>query len=58
MKDDEGHRAFVKEQGASASQMAVARSLDTIFYLLDMTAEAIDAVSAYTQVKNNMRSHF
>ena len=36
MKDDEGHRAIVTEQGASASQMAAARSLDTIFELLQV----------------------
>ena len=34
--------------------MAAARFVDTIFKLLGMTAEASDAVSAYTQVRNNM----
>ena len=34
--------------------MAAAKSLDTIFEFLGMIAEPSDAVSAYTQVKNEM----
>ena len=38
------------EQGASSSQMAAARLLDTISRLTSTVAEANDAVSAYTKV--------
>ena len=43
-----GHRTVPTEQGASASQMAAAKFLDTIRKLPGMAG---DAISAYTQVK-------
>ena len=51
LKDEEGHRAVFTEQGASASQMAAAKFLDTISKLPGMAGETSDAISAYTQVK-------
>ena len=45
-KDEEGHSAVCTEQGASVSQMAAAKFLDTISKLLGMAA-----TSAYIQVK-------
>ena len=49
-KDDDGCKAMFTEQGASASQMALARFLDTTARLLGMAREDNEAVSAYTQV--------
>ena len=49
--DDCGHGAVFAEQGASASQMAAAKFLDTISKFLGVTGEASGAVSAFTQVK-------
>ena len=51
VKDEGGYKAALTEQGASASQMAAARFLDTISKLLDMVGETGDAISTYTQVK-------
>ena len=51
VKDEEGHRAVFTEQGASASQMAAAKFLDTISKLPGMAGETSDAISAYSQVK-------
>ena len=51
VKDEEGHRAAFTAQGASMSQMAAAKFLDTISKLPGMAGETIDAISAYTQVK-------
>ena len=51
VKDEEGYRTVFAEQGASASQMAAAKFLDTISKLLGLAGEPSDAVSAYTQVK-------
>ena len=44
LKNEEGYRAVITEQGASASQMAAARFVDTISKLLDTAGEATDAV--------------
>ena len=51
VKDEEGHRAVFTEQGASGSQMAAAKFMDTISKLPGMTGETSDAISAYTHVK-------
>ena len=40
VKDDKGYRAVFKEQGASASQMAAAKILDTVIRLPGMVGEA------------------
>ena len=48
LKDEEGHRAAFTEQGASASQMAAAKFLDSISKLPGMAGETSDAISAYT----------
>ena len=50
VKDESGFYAAFTEQGASASQMAAAKFLDTIARMPGMKGEASDAVSAYTQV--------
>ena len=51
VKDDSGCRAVFTEQGASASQVAVATVLDTISRLPDTTGDANDAVSAYSEAR-------
>ena len=51
MKDEKACRALFAEQGASASQVAVEKIMDTISKLPDMSGEESDAVSAYTEVK-------
>ena len=51
VRDEEGYRAIFTEFGASASQMAAAKFLDTISKLLGMAGETSDARPAYTQVK-------
>ena len=50
VKDESGFYAVFTEQGASASQMAAGKFLDTIARMPGMKGEASDAVSAYTQV--------
>ena len=50
VKDEEGYRIALTEQGASASQMAAAKFFDTLSKLLGMAGEASDAVSEYTSV--------
>ena len=49
-KDEEGHRAVFTAQGASASQMAAAKFLDSNSHLR-MAGETGDAISAHTQVQ-------
>ena len=49
--NEEGHRAVVLEQGASASQMAAAEILDTISKLFGVAGETTDAISSCTQGK-------
>ena len=49
VKDENGYKAAVTEQGASTSHMA-ARFLDTLPRLLGGAGEANDPISAYTQV--------
>ena len=51
VKDEEGHKTAFTEQGATVSQTAEARFLDTISKLPDLAGEKSDAVSVYTQVK-------
>ena len=51
VKDETGFYAVFTEQGASASQMAAAKFLDTIARMPGMTGQAADAVKAYTQVQ-------
>ena len=51
VKDEEGYRAVVSEARASASQMAVAKFLDTISMLPGVAGETCDKSSACTQVK-------
>ena len=50
IKDGEGYRAAFTEQGASASQMVGAKSLDACARMPGMAGSAADAISAYTQV--------
>ena len=50
VKDEEGYRAVFADHGASASQVAAAKFLDTTSKLLGMGAETSDAISAYTEV--------
>ena len=50
VKDETGFVPFFIEQGASASQMAAAKFLDTIARMPGMAGQAADAVKAYTQV--------
>ena len=51
VKDEEGYRAVFADHGASASQVAAAKFLDTTSKLLGMGVETCDAISAYTEVK-------
>ena len=52
VKDDSGSYAVFTEQGSSASQMTAAKVMDIISRLPSCDGQAADAVSAYTQVKN------
>ena len=52
VKDDLGSYAVFTEQGSSASQMTAAKVMDIISRLPRCARQAADAVSAYTQVKN------
>ena len=51
VKDDNGYRSVLTDQGASASQLAAAKFQDTNSRLLGVTEEATDAASAHTQVR-------
>ena len=51
VKDDSGSYAVFTEQGSSASQMTAAKVMDIISRLPGCAGQAVDAVSAYTQVK-------
>ena len=51
VKDDSASCAVFTEQGSSASQMTAAEVMDIISRLPGRAGQAIDAVSAYTQVK-------
>ena len=51
VKDDSGSSAVFTEQGSSASQMTAAKVMDVIARLPGCAGQAVDAVSAYTQVK-------
>ena len=51
VKDEEGCSAVFTEQGASASQMAAAKFLDTISKLPGLVGETSDANSPHSQVK-------
>ena len=48
-------QSSIHEQGASASQMAAAKFLDTISKLPGMAGDTSDAISAYTQIKRLLR---
>ena len=48
--DDTGLYAVFTEQGASASQMAAAKFLDTIARMPGMASHAAYAIKGYTQV--------
>merc|ERR1711911_550182 len=50
VKDETGFYAVFTEQGASASQMAAAKFLDSLARMPGMKDQAADAVKAYTQV--------
>ena len=50
-KDDSGSYAVFTEQGSSALQMTAAKVMDFISRLPGCAGQAVDAVSAYTQVK-------
>ena len=52
IRDKDGLQAVFTEQGAGASQMVAAKSLDAVAKLPGMAGSAADCVSAYTQVKN------
>ena len=51
VKDDSGSYAMFTEQGSSASQMTAAKVMDIISRLPGCAGQAVDAVSANTQVK-------
>ena len=51
VKDDSGSYAVFTEQGSSASQMTAAKIMDIISRLPGCNGQAVDAVSAKTQVK-------
>ena len=51
-KNDSESYAVFTEQGSSASQMKAAKVIDIISRLPGCAGQAADAVSAYTQVKN------
>ena len=51
VKDESGFQAVLTVQGASASQIATAKFLDTVSGLPGMACEANDSVSADTQVR-------
>ena len=51
VKDDSGSCAVSTEQGSSASQMTAAKVMDVNSRLPDCAGQAVDAVSAYTQVR-------
>ena len=51
VKDDSGSYTVFTEQGSSASQMTAAKVLDITSRLPGCAGQAVDAVSAYTQVK-------
>ena len=51
VKDQEGHRAVFTKQGASVSQMAAAKFLDSISQLLGRAWKISDAVLACTLVE-------
>ena len=51
VEDESGYKAVFTEQGASASQMAATKFLQTISRISGVAGEAIGAVAAYTQVK-------
>ena len=51
VKHDSGPYAVFTEQGSSASQMTAAKVMDIISRLPGCAGQAVDAVSAYTQVK-------
>ena len=46
-KNEEGHRAVLTEQGASATQMATAKFLNIVSKFTGMTGETSDAISEY-----------
>ena len=52
VKDDSGSYAVFTEQGSSASQMTAAKIMDIISRLPGCAAQAADALSPHTQVKN------
>ena len=54
VKDDSGSYAVFAEQGSSASQMTAAKVMDIISRLPGCAGQAADAVSACTQVKNQL----
>ena len=51
LKDDSGSYAVFTEQGSSASQMTAAKVMGIIFRLPGCAGQAVDTVSAQTQVK-------
>ena len=56
VKDETGLSAVFTEQGASASQMAAAKFLDTIARMQGMSGQAADGIKAYTQVQLSLAS--
>ena len=58
IKDKTGYQAVFTEQGASASQMVGAKSLDACARMPGMAGSAADAISAYTQVTWHGRKTF
>ena len=51
VKDDSAAYAVFTEQGSSASQMTAATLIDILSGLPGCAGQAVDAVSAYAQVK-------
>ena len=58
VKDDSGSYEVFTEHGSSASQMTAAKVMDIISRLPGCSGQAADAVSAFVQVKWNMRTNY
>ena len=56
MKDDSDSYGVFKEQGSCASPMTAAKVMDDIARLPDCQRQAVEAVSAYTQVKMTLQN--
>ena len=58
VRDDSGSYAVCTEQESSASKMTAAKVMDIFSRLPGCAGQAVDAVSAYTQVKMEMLQNY